>query len=273
MRLSILTLSAVLFLNSACGDVEARPTTGVGYISLTSQRGSTSYGYALFMASRPANPGCTRSMIGECEVLECVDAVVVPLPPRHNAGVITVAGLSLDSGFAFSFVDAGCFHCPAYDSVGVLPELWNGGETLTFAATGATGANVPAFSGMTVKAPHPITVTAPACTDLPSPQPNCSVSRTADLTISWTGKAGTSVHAQLNSGRPNHLVSLSCRFDSSPGTIGAAAMAKLGKRDAGYSNHLSVLGSNQTKFSAGSYEITLEANNSPEFGTFVDTSN
>lgn len=49
-------------------------------------------------------------------------------------------------------------------------------------------------------------------------------------------------------------------------------MARLGKTDHGYANSLRIHGSNQTTFAAGSYDITLMANNS-EFSTIVTLSN
>jgi hypothetical protein len=270
MRLSKLTtFSAVLFLVSACSN--GQPSPNIGYISLTSRPDPMSYGYASFIA-RPAST-CTESMIGACVVQECFDLKVSGPRPQHNAGAITVEGVEMDAGFVFTYGNEHCLqNCPAYQYPSVPKTgLWRGGETLT---ASAPGGDVPAFSGKTVTAPNEITVTSPTCTtDAGLPwMTSCSVSRTEDLTITWTGGAGTAVHALLTSGSKNRLLSLSCRFASSPGTIPAEAMAKLGKSGDEFTNYLRVNASNQTTFTVGSYDVILEANNM-EFMNFVTTSN
>jgi hypothetical protein len=257
----------ILLLACACSGGENR----IGTIRLTSQNNGMSWGSARFV-TLPAVGQCATSMIDGCEVTECVDEGTPTVSTLHSAGDITVAGVHVDGGLVIKWYDSApeCTQdCPAYVSPpDFLPALWDGGETLT---ASAAGQSVPAFSGKTVTAPKAITVTAPNCPGVGLPT-GCGLSRATDLTVAWTGGADTSVQATLTSNTQTRHVAVTCRFASSPGTIGAAAMAKLDKDDAGHSNFLWIYGSNQTTFTAGGYDVTLEASNS-EFGTFVTFSN
>ena len=101
---------------------------------------------AVFMTRQPTASGCTKSTLGACEVLECVDRGTSGVTTQQSAGVITVAGVRLDAGFVLTLGDAGCLqNCPEYQPPpGLLPVLWNGGETLTASATGETvGGSTP----------------------------------------------------------------------------------------------------------------------------------
>ena len=249
MRFSILTVAlAALFLASSCGRGEP---TKEGFISLTSVPGTRmSSGYAAFVPRRTGG-ACTKSVAGGCEVKECRWSLSDPHLPQESAGVISVKGVPLDAGFVLSYGSAG-YEGPAEP----VPPLWNGGETLTASATGGA---VPAFSGITVTAPSPITVTAPACDLTMQGSTVCSASRSAALPLAWTGGANTSVLATVISGNHEHAVILNCRFDSSPASISAEAMAKL-PADADQLS-LQLHGSNQTTFVSGDYNITLEARN------------
>ena len=270
MRISkqIASVAAVLFLASACG--RGADGSRLGVVALNSSTDSISFGAALFATRRTQPTPCTTSTVAGCEVEECGEFVLSSEPLRwENAGAIKVDGVRLDAGFNFEFDPACTGTCVPYRSPReLLPRLWNGGETLTVSATGG---DVPAFSGKTVTAPSEITLTAPVCSpELASA--DCGLSRSADLTIAWTGGASTTVLATLRSNRSNRHVVMNCRFASSPGIVSAEAMSKLGADDAGYSSVLSIQGSNRTTFTAGDYDIAFEANNS-EFTKFVKVAN
>lgn len=260
MRLSKLTWVAVLFLVPACNGGGER---GVGFIRLSMGNSNMAFANAAFLRRPPTN--CRTEQLGGCEVQECLS---VPAQPVFaSAGLLTVAGGRLDAGAPMTGADLKCFpNCNAYalSTFQSLP-FWEGGETMT---ASAPGKDVPAFTA-TVKAPAEITVTAPTCGGTIG---GCVLSRTKDLTIAWNSSAPTSVLASLHSNSLARAVTIDCRFSSSPGTIGAAAMAKLGAADAGFTNSLWVAGSNRTEFEAGDYDVTFEATNTEEI-SFLTLSN
>jgi hypothetical protein len=143
-----------------------------------------------------------------------------------------------------------------------------GGETIT---ASAAGADVAAFSGKTVTAPNPITVTAPTCTlNMTTFMYDCGTqSLASDLTVSWTGGASTGVTAQITTSKASDLRSVVCSFTSSPATIPAAALGMLGKTADGYTANLSVAPTNTTAFTSGGYSIDLTASSNGAAGTLT----
>lgn len=260
MRLSKLTLVgglfAVLFLAPACG-----PERGSGVIALIRNPNQTSYAYATFFPRPLAD--CSSSKVGGCDVQECVPTGAGV--EHASAGLLRVTGGHPKDGVTFVGQDPTCFPgCNAYAVTTPSGAWWEGGETLT---AFAPGAGVPAFSA-SVTAPRAITVTAPICDELAG----CNVSRASDLTVSWTGGEATSVRASFQSLSLTRSVNIDCRFASSPGTIGAAVLAKLGSSEDGFDNTLRIYGANRTTFAAGDYDVALEANNL-ELMSVVKTSN
>lgn len=130
----------------------------------------------------------------------------------------------------------------------------------------ALGATVPAFSGITVVAPNEVTLTVPFCSGF-----DCgSVSRTADMTLSWTGGSSTKVNAQLftfQTGQGGR--SITCTFSASPGTVPAAAMAKLEQTGGAVSGFLYVRPLSSTSFVAGSWGVTVTAAGTATLGNLA----
>jgi hypothetical protein len=215
---------------------------------------------AFFTRAMPAGAHCSSSTVGACTVQSCAPSDGgVSSGAQDSAGTLTLTGT--DAGTLTLNFDAG------YPNVVALIALWAGGETLTASATGAT---VPAFSGKTVLAPNPVTVTTPAC-NLGS----CgTVDRSADFTLSWTGGAATNVVATLSSTKSGATGTvITCTFTSSPGTVPTAALMQLGKSSDGYLDAFSVSAINSTNFTAGSYAVTLRAVSSTNAGGSITTSN
>ena len=206
---------------------------------------------------------CAASVLNGCEVLECysvsADAGTV-FPSVRSAGTITIAGTRADGGIALSFRDGG------YGTFAGDARLWDGGETLTVTAQGA---DVAGFV-KTVSAPNEITVTAPVCT-MGTSGACGSVSLATDLTISWTGAASTEV--KMSSHAAAKSVFVTCPLASSPGTISAAVLARLGKTVAGSgtnsSHSIAVRPISTNTFTIGSYVVRLSADGSGLVGTFV----
>ena len=208
----------------------------------------------------PANPYCKTSTLVGCEIYECGPLADGGLPspmPPESAGTITLSGTRVDGGLKVTF-DAG-----GYDLFSLGNRIWASGDTIVASGTGAT---VSAFAGKTVNAPNEITVIAPACTS-----PGCNISRTADLTVSWTGNSSAQI--RFVSSKSNAVaVILTCNFSSTPGIVGAAALAKLGRNDAGFANSVFMWPTNTNSFIAGDYRVSLTAFGTGSEGTFI-TSN
>jgi len=252
---------------AAGGSGTAGGASNVGSIGL-SQHCTTTMGVescsaavnAFFMVA-PVNNPCTALMFGPCTLVECPLDAGIASPMLESAGAITVTGSRLDGGSFRADLDFSA-DAGGYSGALVLERLWNGGETFTVSATGAT---VPAISNRTVTAPAPVTLTSPVCTSS-----GCApIPRSQPLTVSWSGGAGTSVSIGLTSARTGDPTKiLSCTFTSSPGTIPANALGRLNQSDAGYTNVLTVLNTNTTTVNAGAWSTGISATNSGGGGVF-----
>jgi hypothetical protein len=214
----------------------------------------SSVGSARFYATAPQFPGCTTTTTAGCEIVDCdltAGGGNINFEFGVSAGAISLSGPSLqrpDGGSpTYPYRDAG------YGIFGFSQDrIWTGGDTLTVAATGDA---VPAFS-TTVTAPNDVTLTFPVCDSS-----TCgSITRTAVLDVSWTGAASSDVHATLRSTKAGvREVTVRCPLASSPATIAAAALAKLGNTADGYVGTFQLNSSNATTFSAGDYTVTFTA--------------
>ena len=101
-----------------------------------------------------------------------------------------------------------------------------------------------------------------------------SISRSADLSVAWTGAASSSVLLLLNSSSTaaNKTTFVQCSATSSPFLISAAVLAKLGPTDAGFGNLLLMYPYNVTTFTAAGYVVSLEVASHGSGGNFT-TSN
>jgi len=205
-----------------------------------------------FGAPNPALK-CATSSVGSCRIQEC-DVVSLPqdggFPVVPSAGNITVKGGKLGpTGVTLTPNAWG-----AYQGEPVLSQLFASEDTLTLEATGA---EVPAFSGQSVKAPSDIQVTAPAFSNLGSTK----FPRDSDLDVVWTGASFgdvlvtvTSVHMRVRA------VTLSCTFQGSSGsaTIPTTALGKLDRVDGNtITGAIGILPRTEARFNAGAWNIAF----------------
>lgn len=99
--------------------------------------------------------------------------------------------------------------------------LWNGGESLTFAAAGSGDGGVPAFSTSLI-APSRITLTSPA----PSGGV-LNVAKSGGVRATWTGTSSGEVTLYFDAAKTSEAVSATCTFDAAlgAGDVPAAAFA------------------------------------------------
>jgi hypothetical protein len=218
---------------------------------------NVSAGFVTAMFSSSGN--CTQTVQGSCSVTVCTpaDGGTAPTSTNDSAGDITITGT--DAGTLILTYDGG------YSGFSVNKAIWAGGETITAAAAGGV---VPAFS-KTVAAPNTITVTSPACTAAGGSYDCGTIDRSADYSITWTGGASTTVTGSLFSFKGGASTGIFCTFNSSPGTIPAAALSQLGKSSDGFTGNISINPTNTSSFTAGSYSVDLTARGSGPFGNFT----
>lgn len=202
---------------------------GGGQINLYSSKTSSTF-IAAFVPPTDAGsgitPGCTIEAIGACNLLACSSTPEAgasgPPPPTMEVGTITATG-GLIQGAGITLTPTG----NAYEAKAGAGNLWIGGETLTFSATGGSGV-------------APFTVTAPAVTaglSIASPivtgGSSLNIPRSADFVVQWgvgsippVGKFSVLLSSGISSGSPK---SLSCSFDVSAlsGTIPTATLKRL----------------------------------------------
>lgn len=188
---------------------------------------------------------CTEQAFGACAVRTCP---ATP-PAGASAGTITVTGAAAP----VSLVPQGT----NYATLGT-PDLYQGGEMLTYAAAGA---DVPAFTGDLV-------VTSQAQLTAPEITPTSAdvvVDRTKDLAVTWTGGSGEITVAISANADPMHVVS--CRFPASSGadSVPAAALAMLSTGAA----VMSFIPTSRKLVVAGDYGVELVAFLNPIVGTAV----
>lgn len=191
------------------GYVQAQSIDAMNVPGTPIQSGTASAG---FFTSGAA---CTmQQQLGPCVLQTCTTG----LTGAASAGLITISGGAETMTLA-----------PAMDKTyaqqTASERLFMGGETLTYSAQGA---DIPAFT-KTLTAPARATITSPA-----KPSTSLAVSRTQDLTVTWTGGAGGKVQVALIGA--TIASTLLCRFEASAGTgtIPAAALAMLPAGNGGF---------------------------------------
>lgn len=196
-------------------DLGAYPESGYVYARSVN---NTSGKFSSLVAAFYGQPytSCTVMMSGACLIQTC--PVSQPPPPFVSAGNLTLSGgartITLmpraDKGYTVS-------------SDGTQ-ALWSGGEMLSFSATGA---DVPAFTASLV-APGPIAITSPTA---PSGGGKLSVSRTSDLTMTWTGGGSAQfrggITAVYNNGASSAAVVCTAPASAGSFTIPASLIGQL----------------------------------------------
>ena len=157
---------------------------------------------------------CTEREEGSCRVTVCHDGDGDSDPPpdtRPHAGTVSVNGGS--ERVTLMPNETGIYPIVTNSET----SLFDGGETLTIAAAGASA---PAFS-VDLTAPHAIELTAPELPAAPSPW---GVDRTSDIELEWDGGQGQ-VEAVFFSASGH----VSCVYDAEDraATIPAAAIGSL----------------------------------------------
>jgi len=171
--------------------------------------------------------GCRRSLVATCQIYVCDyadgGAEVPPAAAPLSGGTVTVGGTT--PTFTLDY-DASAMRYGAVPAVPTDRLLFTGGETITFAASGA---DAPAFQDSLV-APAPITVTAPVFSS-----GALSIDTSKDLVFVWTGTSVGTVSFNIRTATTTVAASfVSCQFDASElsGTIPAALLQNLDKTDA-----------------------------------------
>jgi hypothetical protein len=142
---------------------------------------------------------CTSTTVGDCEVTSCSGGSTGTTPPGAAAGTVTVSGGAKTVTLQTSALG------PVSESTNAL--YWNGGQTLSVSATGAT---VGAFNA-TLVVPQQIVVIHPY---LPATG-SVAISRSGGLTLDWSGgQAGQAVFV-LAAGSGGSSTSAICRYPAS----------------------------------------------------------
>lgn len=241
-----------LALVAACGggssgsSVDAPPATANdGFITLQSYTDhnvptKADAGGRVDIAFSTGHTSC-RSLgsSGPCEELDCSAAVTAG---SHSAGTITVTGATVPVSIPPG--TNGVY--PGYQAT---QALFNGGETLTVAASGA---EVPAFM-KSVTAPGKATITSPA--KPASGSPYLMVNRAAGFSLTWTGGGSGKLMVSLFGGT-NQTTRVTCKFDASAGTgmIPAAALMTLPAGNGGFA----MAAITETSVTSGDWGVTLE---------------
>ena len=159
----------------------------------------------------------TTQVIGPCNVLACASG----FPPGVSAGTVTLTG-------AAQPITLMPDPDKTYPAAPSTTPLFSGGETITYAATGA---DVPAFSG-TLVMPSRATITSPP---KPAAAATLEVPRSQDFHVTWSGGGSGQVQIGLfGSGTdPQRLI---CYFDASAGggSVPTAALAMLAAGSGGF---------------------------------------
>ncbi|HEU4405660.1 MAG TPA: hypothetical protein VFS43_10250 [Polyangiaceae bacterium] len=158
---------------------------------------------ASFAAEAVPSPCIELAKAGSCLAYRCGTGTA---GATVSAGTVTLVGgdkpITLQP-------EEGTGYYPFYSDIAT--GLWNGGETLTFAASGGL---VPAFQG-TLVAPSQVFVTAPA---VPAgAPPTFTIDRASDLPVAWVGGGSGDVQALLSAGPPGETTQVICDFASGSG--------------------------------------------------------
>ncbi len=248
MKVALILLVACGGGGSGSGDDVATPDatkpTHSGYVSIQSYDamnvpGTPTRGGSAGAGFFTMGEACQVSQtIGPCEVANCGAAATGAV----SAGTITITGalepISLVPGSDHT-----------YAQLMSTTSLFNGGESITFAASGA---EVPAFT-KSLTMPSKATITAPA--KPPSASPYLIVNRAQDFSVSWSGGGSGLVQIALNSQSADQR--LFCRFTASAGTgkLPAAALATLPAGMGGFA--MASIG--DTEQDAGDWAVAVSA--------------
>jgi hypothetical protein len=196
---------------------------------------------------------------GTCTALVCTfpvsDGTPPPAPiPGLNAGTITVSATGAAGPAVLTYGPIGDAGFAGYKGVSATGQFFVPGAMVT--ATGAGGADLPAFGAESVVAPGEITMTSPAC--MPGGCPD--LDRTTDLALAWTGGGAGKVTADLSTSSETTSTSIFCTFAAAggTGTIPSTLLTKLGKAgDPGISGIESFIPSNEVSFTVGAATTTF----------------
>jgi len=171
---------------------------------------TTSSAVATFTQMTEMNP-CVPTTSGNCRLYAC--PTVTPTQKTYfQAGGVAITGLSMPLTLTYA---AG----PQMYTDNLTGALWTAAATATASVTASSG--VPAAT-LNLTAPSLITATAPAAP--------YTISKSADLPVTWSGGAEGTVTVSLSSGSGTSLVSIDCDAAATAGTltVPAAMLAHLG---------------------------------------------
>jgi len=173
---------------------------------------------AAFYDQSPNPLNGTSETVGACEVrTHRFDGPDGGFPKYKNAGKLTLSG----GAFPLSLALGPGGYSAVSDSE---KALFEGGETLTFAAVGAS--DVPAFS-VDLVAPSHVTVTAPVII----PGQKLELDKTTPFTLEWSGESAGQIEVVLSGPQqlPEPQTTIICRFDVAAGAaeIPVEALAKV----------------------------------------------
>jgi hypothetical protein len=235
-------------------------TTKSGYVSL-SQYCLTLNGIAYCGANAtaafftiPSTGGCAQSTVGPCTVMTCSsDGGFVPYV-TDSAGNITISGTRAGP-ITLAPIDGGYSYYTSSSD-----KLWDGGETVTVTATGAT---VPAFS-TSLTAPTPIGMTNPLCA-----MSDCGTfSRSTSLPVSWS-PANAPALVFVISSTTAQVMFAQCTLTTSPGSVPSSVMSLIGATDAGYTNSFALYSTATSTVTPGNgYVINVQMYDLAASGSF-----
>ena len=244
-ELAVILVAACGGSGGTSGGVDAPPATANdGFITLQSYSdhnvpNQANAGGRVDVAFSTGHTSCTSlGTSGPCEELDCSAAVTAG---SHSAGTITVTGAALPVSITPGTNGT-------YTGFMANQVLFNGGETLTVAASGA---EVPAFM-KSVTVPGKATITSPA--KPPSASPYLMITRASGFTLSWTGGSGK-LFVSLDGGT-NRSTRIQCKFDASAGsgTVPADALMKLPAGNGGFA----MAAITETSVTAGDWGVSIE---------------
>jgi len=199
----------------------------------------------------PGGGGCTSHTYGACDVQTCTfsgtgnDAGTSIM--YTDAGTMTIMGVQVNNGTMT--LTPGAY---GYDTVSGSVALFDGGETLHFAAPGNPN-GAPALNAQLV-APSSVQVTAPQFD-----QGHVTASASQDLAVAWTGSSATSVTAQLAAGSGTTSAIAHCTFAGTAGggVVPSAAIAAIAA--VGGTSSIMIMTESRTTLTPDGWSITFSA--------------
>jgi hypothetical protein len=168
-----------------------------------------------------------------------------------SAGMVTVGnGIGADEVLAAPGADG------VYDRTDISGPRWNGGDTITFTALGAT---IPAFT-LSIGMPSPLQATDPA---RPADGVTPELDRSAPFRISWPPtdeKVLVIVHQGPSSGATWDYLELQCLFDG-PAGAGTVPVEALQTLKTGLASSLNIAHCNRRCYGVDGYHLQAMARN------------